>query len=150
MGFPCREPNKFPYTNNKQRLCWKNNISEKISSLIPSFFLPECWKTGGVLNVNDYKKVYNLSWFDIRGIWALRVAIALFTQHWKTRKAWENVSGMRHLTKVSPCERVPMLESDRRPWWTLERFCRTCRTWPLTNLPLAKDFALSQFHNWSC
>ena len=31
---------------------------------------------------------------------------------------------MRNLTKVSSCERVPMLESDRCPWWTLERFCR--------------------------
>ena len=42
---------------------------------------------------------------------------------------------MRNLTQVPLCERLSMLESDRRPWSTLEGFC--CRSGPPTNLQLA-------------
>jgi len=47
----------------------------------------------------------------------------------KTLEVWENVSSIRNLTDVPSCERIPLLESDRCPWWTIERlFCPEVRT----------------------
>ena len=49
------------------------------------------------------------------------------------------MSQAREILQQKPsCERVPMLESDRRPWRTLEGFCR--RIGAQTNLPPGGGF----------